>query len=665
MADNNSGKKVIFTLDLDTKEYTSKIQGANKQLKYFSGAGSANLGELISQFKNVAAAAGTLYIAYKVMQSAFTAAIAGEKVEVLEKQFDSLTRSVGVAGDTLKESLAKASKGLIDDTDQIQIANQAVVQLGSSVSRLGEVFEAARKSTKIFGGEFKDNIENLNFAIANGNTRMLKRMGLSVDLEKAERQYAKSLGITVSELTEQDKIQARLNAVTEKAKSIKVGDGKETATLSESIKRLNVSLQQLTEVGERWVNSTFGKFFQKMVRAATTEVETFTGVMKSVSGQTQVEDKIKNIETSIQRIKETGSSSKGWLSSLFDIDMGKSALPKLEAELLKLRQIQEENKKKAEEEFAKSDAGRAAASEKEEQAANEKEDRDNLRRAARLKFVKEFDQMKDATLKKELQNAETVEEVDRITTEQKILRVAELNRLKDELAQKTSMGDMTQLQATTLAKEAEKQTILDLAQLEEQSYERRTQAAERHRDNSKGYLDGIKNAWKANATAMQNDTKRFGNVGKKVMGDFTKASTNAFIEIGKGEKKASEIAKGFFFNFLADQAESEGAYYMAKGIGSLNPAHIAAGAALLALSGLLRSKAGGGGGGGVGASGGGAGVESPSNAEVQKNEQQKKSVTIQVQGNYFETEQTKTRLLEMIRESTDATDFKYVQIGSR
>lgn len=664
MADNNSGKKVIFTLDLDTKEYTSKIQGANKQLKEFGGSGSASVGELIGQFKSLAATAGSLYIVYKTIKGAFHAAMAGEKVELLEKQFESLTRSVGVAGDALKENLAKASKGLIDDTDQIQIANQAVVQLGSSVGRLPEVFEAARKSTKIFGGDFKDNIENLNFAIANGNTRMLKRMGLSVDLEKAERAYAKSLGVTVNELTEQDKIQARLNAVTEKAKSIKTGDGKETTTLADSVKRLNVALSQLTEVGERWVNSTFGKFFQRMVKSATTEVETFTSVMKSVSGQNQIEDKIKNIETMIKNIKETGSSSKGWLASIFDTDLDKSALAKLEKELAQLQRMKEEQKKKEEEAFSQSDAGKAAAKDKQEQEEQQSEERRNLRRAARLKFEKEFDQMRDATLKKELDNAESTDRVDQIMAEQKKLRVDELIRYKDELAQKTAMGEMTQLQATMLAKEAEKQTIEDLANIEEQSYERRTQAAEKHRDNSKGYLDGISRAWKAGAVSMENDTKHFGQAGKKVMTDFTKYSTNAFIEIGKGEKKASEIAKGFFFNFLADQAESEGAYYMAKGIGSLNPAHIAAGAALLALSGLLRSKAGGGGGGGVGV-GASAEPSSPSNAEVQKNEQQKKSVTIQVQGNYFETEQTKTRLLEMIRESTDATDFKYVQIGSR
>lgn len=44
-------------------------------------------------------------------------------------------------------------------------------------------------------------------------------------------------------------------------------------------------------------------------------------------------------------------------------------------------------------------------------------------------------------------------------------------------------------------------------------------------------------------------------------------------------------------------------------------------------------------------------------------EEERKAVTLQVMGDYFETEQTKTRLVDLIREANDATDFKFVQIG--
>ena len=107
---------------------------------------------------------------------------------------------------------------------------------------------------------------------------------------------------------------------------------------------------------------------------------------------------------------------------------------------------------------------------------------------------------------------------------------------------------------------------------------------------------------------------------------------------------------------------------LAEGIGTYDGVKVAEGGALLALSGLIRGLAGGGGGGGSSSSGGGGGAGSaPGPAtgleKPHLDETQKKSVTIQVQGNYFETEQTKTRITEMIRETSDATDYKFQQIG--
>jgi hypothetical protein len=85
---------------------------------------------------------------------------------------------------------------------------------------------------------------------------------------------------------------------------------------------------------------------------------------------------------------------------------------------------------------------------------------------------------------------------------------------------------------------------------------------------------------------------------------------------------------------------------------------------LIALSGFLRSQGGGssgGGGGGGSVSGGGDGgsasLTTDSGQPAVSEKAQNKAVTIQVMGNYFETEQTKTRLVEMIREASDATDF--------
>lgn len=44
--------------------------------------------------------------------------------------------------------------------------------------------------------------------------------------------------------------------------------------------------------------------------------------------------------------------------------------------------------------------------------------------------------------------------------------------------------------------------------------------------------------------------------------------------------------------------------------------------------------------------------------------QNNKQVTIQIQGHYFETEQTKTRLMDIVRQASDSQDFNLIAVGS-
>lgn len=102
--------------------------------------------------------------------------------------------------------------------------------------------------------------------------------------------------------------------------------------------------------------------------------------------------------------------------------------------------------------------------------------------------------------------------------------------------------------------------------------------------------------------------------------------------------------------------------------GLQGPAAIAAGVAAVVLGGALSALGGGGAGstastgGGVSSAGAGGTTGSSGGFDTQdlpEKEKERKSVTIQIQGSYFETEQTRTRLVEMIQEASDATDFSF------
>ncbi len=156
------------------------------------------------------------------------------------------------------------------------------------------------------------------------------------------------------------------------------------------------------------------------------------------------------------------------------------------------------------------------------------------------------------------------------------------------------------------------------------------------------------------------------------MDTLKKRGSESFQALGQAaidhSQSASTIMKGFFLNSLGDIAQAQGELYLAMGI--MDPVALAAGAGLLVLAGILHGLAGSAGGGSSSMSGGGggggaaSGYDSGTNSAAAANAPEQKTVTVQVMGHYFESDQTKTHLMDMLRSVTDATDYKYQQIGS-
>jgi len=155
------------------------------------------------------------------------------------------------------------------------------------------------------------------------------------------------------------------------------------------------------------------------------------------------------------------------------------------------------------------------------------------------------------------------------------------------------------------------------------------------------------------------------NTGQQAL---TSGMVAGFKAIGGGAKEMSKAMKAAFLNVIADKAEAQGAAFIAEGIASwpFGGPKIAGGSALVALSGLIRAAAGGGGGMPTAPEGTPATVatgEYSARPELMAPQTRGRQVTIAVQGNYFETEQTRRQLVELIRQETDATSFAYTQIS--
>lgn len=164
------------------------------------------------------------------------------------------------------------------------------------------------------------------------------------------------------------------------------------------------------------------------------------------------------------------------------------------------------------------------------------------------------------------------------------------------------------------------------------------------------------------------DILNFAKIGARAADTLGSHMSNAFIAVGAGADSMGQAMKKAAIGALADIAAAEGKTLLIAGLNPFKAYLLPIGASLLALSGALRASVGGGGSAGGGAAGGGGGfAPAPSFAveetSIEDEELKRKFVTIQIMGDYFETEETKNRLVELIREAADATDFKIQSVG--
>ena len=674
-----------IVLDLDNKEFVKKLKESLGLMgELGKGGGIEDLG---SMFIKVGTTIGLTAAAVGAFKVALDLTKEGERVKQLDNSFEALAQSVGIAGDQLKEKLVGSAKGLADDTDLINAANRAIVSMGKSAEHLPEVMEIARKATALFGGDLVTNFENLNHALASGNTRALKQMGIVLDTDKAYKEYAKSIGVSVKYLDDQGKKQAILNAFLEQGKSKFAGVDESSLKLTNTIKRLSVLWGQMVEAAARFVEQSPGT--KAAIDAVANAVDFWGQKIKKFTGtdseqaKGRIEDLTEELYQHDEEIRKV-QASLDQATKFNDTVLAASYKKRLEAMQAERAQIMQNLD--GEEMYTQSIQKQAAA--KESLAAGAGAGEDDKKKsggidttqltADRKKFYADVRQLEQENLVAMQANATSEEAIVALHEQQKQAVWEEFAAKKQQMDQQAKdLGIVGTEQHNEALINLEIQKNEKLTQLDNELDQKKMMAREnqlRHaQSTNEKFVAGFRLAADQQAKAL-NDA---GNKGQKTFGLLKNSAKQAFIDMGSGAKSGSEAIKSFFLGALADMAEMQGEALLAKGMSSMGgPQDLAAGAALLALSGAIRAMAGSGGGGAGGGGGGGGGGAAATGADLAggggteamkptKEEQQKKAVTVAIQGNYFETDQTRTRLMEMIRESGDYTDFNLKQIGQK
>lgn len=247
--EDTAKKTSIFEKALDKAGISLKdIQGKIKDV--LSQAGP--MGNFLSGFVDklaaiplpaAAAVAGIAFLAKAFLDLGQR----GAPLVGLANSFDSLTSSVGITSQTLLKDLRAASAGTVADFDLIKQANVALAgatgefgkQFGTS---LPKILEIARVQARATGQDVEFLYQSLVTGIKRASPMLIDNTGITLKIGQANEEYAKSIGKTVAQMTDQDKQMAVLNATLAAGQMAidKLGSAQETN--AEKIARANATI---------------------------------------------------------------------------------------------------------------------------------------------------------------------------------------------------------------------------------------------------------------------------------------------------------------------------------------------------------------------------------------------------------------------------------------
>ena len=227
-----------------------RAKGAKKAKRELKGVevGLAGLGK-------AAAVASAAFFGAKMLIAGMQKSIElSSKFNAVSKGFDNLAKSSGFSANTL-DKLTKATDGTMNSIDLMTEANNAML-LGivDSEDQMAQMFDTAQRLAEALGQDTAFGIQSIVTGLGRQSKLMLDNLGIMVDVEKANSDYAASLNISTSALTDNQKKQAFVNAAMASANELVSKLGSETTTAKKEMAALNATMDA--------VRITIGKDFE-------------------------------------------------------------------------------------------------------------------------------------------------------------------------------------------------------------------------------------------------------------------------------------------------------------------------------------------------------------------------------------------------------------------
>ena len=210
------------------------------------------------------------------------------KVANISKAYNTLAGATEDSGIAFAK-LNTAVDGTMTKTELLTQANNAMI-LGVSKNsdEMAEMFDVAQRLGRALGQDTAHSVESLITGIGRQSRLMLDNIGIIVKAEEAYEAYAKEVGKTTEELTDQEKKLAFNKAAMDAARKAVARLGAEQLSAQDKFDKFNVVLNDLSVlIGEKFVTTVLPA------------LETMTGWIKKMTET--------DMETTIRQLGQVGA----------------------------------------------------------------------------------------------------------------------------------------------------------------------------------------------------------------------------------------------------------------------------------------------------------------------------------------------------------------------
>ena len=224
-----------------------KVKGAKKAGK--------DLGGVDSKLKGLAKSAGLAAAGFfggRALLAGMNKSIdLAAKFQGVETAFKNLAKSTGFSSQAF-EKFQDATDGTIDSIELMTQANNAMLLgITDSEDEMAELFDIAQRLAQGLGQDTRFGIESLVTGLGRQSKLMLDNLGIMIDVEKANEDYAESLNKSASSLTDQERKQAFLNAAMDSGRRLVEQMGDEQLTLASAMDQARSASSDVSiEIGE-------------------------------------------------------------------------------------------------------------------------------------------------------------------------------------------------------------------------------------------------------------------------------------------------------------------------------------------------------------------------------------------------------------------------------